>query len=117
MILMTTLPATDYADVWYKPKTATDAPLRTALNGPTEADVCIVGGGLAALTAAHDLAKAGRKVVVVEARRVGWGASRRNGGFVSPGYSAGYERMAARVGKDAANALFKICLLYTSRCV
>ncbi|MFZ1467997.1 MAG: FAD-binding oxidoreductase [Paracoccaceae bacterium] len=106
---MTTAPATDYVDVWYKPKTA-DAPMRTALVGPTEADVCIIGGGLAGLTAAHDLASAGRKVVLVEARRVGWGASGRNGGFVGSGYSAGYDRMAARVGKDAANALFAMSI-------
>ena len=96
-ILMTTVPATDYADVWYKPKTA-DAPLRAALGGAADVDICIIGGGLAGLTAAYDLAKAGRKVALVEARRVGWGASGRNGGFVSAGYSAGYERMAARVG-------------------
>lgn len=107
---MTTAPATEYVDVWYKPKTAADAPLRTALGGPTEADVCIIGGGLAGLTAAHDLARAGRKVALVEARRVGWGASGRNGGFVGSGYSAGYDRMAARVGKEAANALFAMSI-------
>lgn len=69
---MTTAPATDYADVWYKPRNAADAPLRRALASPVEADICIIGGGLAGLTAAHDLAKAGRKVALVEARRVGW---------------------------------------------
>ncbi len=106
---MPTLPATDYADVWYKPKT-TDAPQRAALGGPAAADICIIGGGLAGLTAAHDLARAGRKVVLIETRRVGWGASGRNGGFVSAGYSAGYERIAARVGKDAANALFAMSI-------
>lgn len=107
---MTTAPSTAYADVWYRPKTAAEAPLRPMLTGPAEVDVCIIGGGLAGVTAAHDLAKAGRKVALVEARRVGWGASGRNGGFVSPGYSAGYERMAARVGKDAANALFRMSI-------
>ena len=107
---MTTLPATDYADVWYRPKSATEAPLRPALTGIVETDICVIGGGLAGLTAAHDLAKAGRKVVLVEARRIGWGASGRNGGFVSSGYSAGYDRMAARVGKDAANALFAMSI-------
>ncbi len=107
---MTIAPATDYADVWYKPRNTADAPLRRALASPVEADICIIGGGLAGLTAAHDLAKAGRKVALVEARRVGWGASGRNGGFVSAGYSAGYERMAARVGKDAANQLFAMSI-------
>lgn len=107
---MTTTPSTDYADVWYKPKSASDAPVRPALSGQIEADVCVIGGGLAGLTAAQHLANAGRKVALIEARRVGWGASGRNGGFVSAGYSAGYERMAARVGTDAANALFAMSI-------
>lgn len=102
-------PATDYLTLWYTPKPA-DAPPRAALAGPIQADVCVIGGGLAGLTAAHDLARAGRKVVLLDARRVGWGASGRNGGFVSAGYSAGYERMVARVGTDAANALFAMSI-------
>ena len=107
---MTIAPATDYVDLWYKPKTAADAPLRAALSGPIQTDVCIIGGGLAGLTAAHDLARSGAKVALLDARRIGWGASGRNGGFVSAGYSAGYERMAAKVGKDAANALFALSI-------
>ena len=107
---MTIAPATDYVDLWYKPKTAADAPLRAALSGPIQTDVCIIGGGLAGLTAAHDLARSGAKVALLDARRIGWGASGRNGGFVSAGYSAGYERMAAKIGKDAANALFALSI-------
>lgn len=105
---MTTTPSTEYADVWYRRQAGADLPLHPPLRSRTEADVCIVGGGLAGLTAAHHLASAGRKVVLVEARRIGWGASGRNGGFVSPGYSLGHDRIAGRVGPDAAKDLFRM---------
>lgn len=105
---MITTPSTDYADVWYRRQAPSDIPLHPALQHRIETDVCIIGGGLAGLTAAHDLAKAGRKVVLVEARRIGWGASGRNGGFVSPGFSLGYEGIAARVGAVAAKDLFRM---------
>lgn len=105
---MTNKPSTDYADVWYRRQFISDIPPHPALQQRIEADVCIIGGGLAGLTAAHHLAKAGRKVVLVEARRIGWGASGRNGGFVAPGYSLGYEAIAARVGDMAAKELFRM---------
>lgn len=108
---MTPLPSTDYADVWYATGLPPDARTpRPALRGPAEADVCIVGAGLAGLTAAHDLASAGRRVVMVEARRVGWGASGRNGGFVSPGYSQGHKAIARRCGPEGADALHRMSI-------
>jgi gamma-glutamylputrescine oxidase len=88
---MSTKPSTEYADVWYRRQAAAEIPLHPPLHSRTETDICIIGGGLAGLTTAHHLARAGRKVVLVEARRVGWGASGRNGGFVSPGYSLGHD--------------------------
>ncbi len=105
---MITTPSTDYADVWYLRQAPSDIPLQPALNQRIETDVCIIGGGLAGLTTAYHLAKAGRQVAVVEARRIGWGASGRNGGFCSPGFSLGYEGIAARVGAAAAKDLFRM---------
>ncbi|WP_082351816.1 NAD(P)/FAD-dependent oxidoreductase [Cypionkella psychrotolerans] len=105
---MITTPSTDYADVWYRRQAPSDIPLQPALNQRIETDVCIIGGGLAGLTTAYHLAKAGRQVAVVEARRIGWGASGRNGGFCSPGFSLGYEGIAARVGAAAAKDLFRM---------
>lgn len=102
---MTTPLSADYADVWYKTRLEPDVALRPALSGRAEADVCIIGAGMAGLTAAHDLARAGKRVILLEARRVGWGASGRNGGFVSPGYPLGHEAIAARCGEDGARAL------------
>ena len=77
---------TEYIDSYYS-RTRTDDVRRTPLDGTVEAETCVVGGGLAGLATALALAEKGRSVVLIEARRVGWGASGRNGGFVSPGYS------------------------------
>lgn len=105
---MTTTASTDYVDHWYSRQPGAAVAPCPALQSRTEADVCVIGGGLAGLTAALHLARAGRKVVLLEARRVGWGASGRNGGFVSPGFSLGYDRIAARVGVEAAKTLFRM---------
>jgi glycine/D-amino acid oxidase-like deaminating enzyme len=65
----------------------------------------VIGGGLAGLSAALQLARAGKHVVVLEAESVGYGASGRNGGFVSPGYATGSGEIARIAGKDAARQL------------
>jgi hypothetical protein len=74
-------------DSWYEASISRpqdDPPL----DGDHEADVCIVGAGYAGLSAALELRKRGFSVIVLEARRPGWGASGRNGGQVIPGFSA-----------------------------
>ena len=59
-----------------------------ALAERTRADVCVVGGGYAGLSAALELADRGYDVVLLEAQRVGWGASGRNGGQVIVGFGS-----------------------------
>ena len=66
----------------YYAATANPAPRRPALAGEMVADVCVVGGGIAGCAAALELAERGQRVVLLEAQRIGWGASGRNGGFV-----------------------------------
>jgi len=102
--------ASEYIDTFYK-RTLGDAQTRyDALAGPASTDICIVGGGLAGLTAALELARRGRQVVLLEARRVGWGASGRNGGSVSPAYSAGADLIRRRVGQAGYEDLYRLSI-------
>ncbi|MDE2245918.1 MAG: FAD-binding oxidoreductase [Xanthomonadaceae bacterium] len=89
---------------------AAQAPLSygyPSLGGHIEAEVAIVGGGYAGLATALGLAERGVKgVVLLEAERVGFGASGRNGGFVFGGYSLGGEELVRRLGRERARALY-----------
>lgn len=85
---------------------APQRPVRAALERKVQAEVCVVGGGLAGLTTARELTRRGKKVVLMEARRIGWGASGRNGGFVSAGYAEGLDAIERRVGPDDAGKLY-----------
>jgi gamma-glutamylputrescine oxidase len=98
-----------YPDTFYARTAETDLG-RPALEGTAEAEICIVGAGLAGLSCAYELAKAGRSVIVLEANAVGWGASGRNGGFVGPGYARGYASIAAAIGEAPARALFDLSI-------
>jgi gamma-glutamylputrescine oxidase len=96
-----------YIDCHYA-RTATPTPPRTALAGEIEAEICVVGGGLAGLSTALSLAERGKNVALVEARRIGWGASGRNGGFLSPGFACDMSDIIERVGLDCARELYRL---------
>jgi gamma-glutamylputrescine oxidase len=98
-----------YPDTFYA-RTAATTKGRLPLQGHNEVDVCIVGGGLAGLTCAHELARAGRSVMVLEAEAVGWGASGRNGGFVGPGYARSHASIAAAIGQESARELYGLSI-------
>lgn len=66
---------------------------------PGATDVVVVGGGYAGLSAATELARRGRQVVLLEARDLGWGASTRNGGMVLPELKAGPRTLERRHGE------------------
>lgn len=85
------------------------APLPAAA-GDLTADVCIVGGGLTGLSAALHLAERGFDVVLLEAQRLGFGASGRNGGQVGIGQRIDQTRLEALVGQVRARALWDLSL-------
>jgi len=89
---------------WYE-ATTDRGEVCASLRGTVKADVCVVGGGLAGLTTALELSRRKKKVILLEAKRLAWGASGRNGGFVSNGFAEGIENVQKRVGLDAARAL------------
>ena len=84
------------------------AAARGPLTFELDIDVCVIGGGLAGLTAAREIARRGWSVVVLEARRLAWNASGRNDGFVLPGFAESMDRVVARVGIDHAKALWRL---------
>jgi len=102
---MTTAPDNDYVDTYYSRKLADSSRFET-LRGSTQTDVCIIGGGLAGLSLALALVERKQRVTLLEARRLAWGASGRNGGFVSPGFSLATESLLSRMERTAALDLF-----------
>lgn len=68
-------------------------------------DVCVVGGGLAGLNTALGLIERGKSVALVEAKRIGWGGSGRNAGFVAKGYAADEGTLLKKLGHAKAKQL------------
>ncbi|AXC48390.1 FAD-binding oxidoreductase [Paracoccus suum] len=94
-----------YPDSWYA---ATRRPLDPfpPLRGEVRADVCVIGGGYTGLSAALHLARAGRHVTLLEAHRVGFGASGRNGGQLGSGQRLEVDELEKLAGKTRAHALW-----------
>jgi gamma-glutamylputrescine oxidase len=90
----------------YYAATATPFARRPMLKGRVEADICVVGAGYTGLSAALHLAQSGFRVVVLEAHRVGFGASGRNGGQVGSGQRLEQDQLEAMVGRTRARALW-----------
>lgn len=76
-----------------------------ALQGEQRADVCIVGGGFSGLNTAIELAQKGLSVVLLEAHRIGWGASGRNGGQLIRGVGHGVEQFESVIGASGVREL------------
>lgn len=92
---------------WYA-ATGGAAPQYPVLRGEQRADVCVVGGGYTGLSAALHLAQAGRNVVLVEAHRLGFGASGRNGGQLGSGQRVEQPALEALVGRSDARKLWEM---------
>lgn len=70
------------------------------LQGELQVDVCVVGGGFSGLNTAIELAERGLSVALLEARKIGWGASGRNGGQLIRGVGHGLDQFAGVVGAE-----------------
>lgn len=97
----------EYPQSWYA-ETAEPLPPYPVLKGTVQADVCVVGGGYTGLSAALHLAEAGLDVVLVEAHRVGFGASGRNGGQLGSGQRQDQFTLEKMVGPEEARRLWDL---------
>jgi len=73
---------------------------RPALEADLSADVCVIGGGFTGVNTAIELAQRGLSVILLEARRIGWGASGRNGGQLIRGIGHDVSGFAKYVGEE-----------------
>jgi glycine/D-amino acid oxidase-like deaminating enzyme len=89
----------------YYAATATGYPGYEPLRGAQTADICVVGAGFTGIATALTLSERGYKVAVVEANRVGWGASGRNGGQLISGVS-GASKLRKKHGDTIADLLW-----------
>lgn len=95
---------TSYPQSYYA-ASANPVPQRPALQGETETDVCIIGAGYTGLSTALFLLENGFKVSIVEAAKVGFGASGRNGGQIVNSYSRDIDVIERTVGPKQAQLM------------
>ncbi|MBX2824588.1 MAG: FAD-binding oxidoreductase [Gammaproteobacteria bacterium] len=96
-----------YPASWYAASTEPLAEF-TQLDGSQPCDVCVIGAGYTGLSTALHLAKHGAAVIVLDAHRVGWGASGRNGGQVGGGFNCTPRQLEKFVGKPRAQELWRL---------
>ena len=97
----------DYPDSYYH-ATQNRQLESNPLDGSCRADVCIVGGGYTGLSAALHLSKRGYRVILLEARKMGWGASGRNGGQLGSGQRKDQIFLERKLGKADAAKLWQL---------
>ena len=96
--------STDHARSYYR-ATANALVERPALGADLTADVCVIGGGFTGVNTAIELAQRGLSVILLEARRIGWGASGRNGGQLIRGIGHDVSGFAKYVGEEGVRYL------------
>ena len=96
--------SSDHAQSYYR-ASANAMPERPSLGADLTADVCVVGGGFTGVNTAIELAQRGLSVILLEARRIGWGASGRNGGQLIRGIGHDVSGFAKYVGEEGVRYL------------
>ncbi len=102
-------PSPEHVPSYYTATVRERVPTLT-LQGTTQADVCVVGGGYTGLSTALHLARRGVSVALLEQSRLGWGASGRNGGQVHVGLRRDQRWLERAVGEPDARALWSFAL-------
>ncbi len=104
--------AGDAARTWYattaKLPAGTPAAFAGAVRGDTEADVCVIGGGIAGCSAALHLAEKGYRVRLLEAHEIGFGASGRSGAQTIFGVACGQEKLTKLIGASDARCVWDV---------
>lgn len=95
----------EHVKSWYA-ATVNDRAAYPALLSDLSVDVCVIGGGFSGVSAALTLAERGFSVALLEASRIGWGASGRNGGQILPGWS-GEKTLIRQLGEEARKFLWR----------
>jgi len=97
-------PSSDHARSYYL-ASANAMPERPTLGADLSADVCVIGAGFTGVNTAIELAQRGLSVILLEARRIGWGASGRNGGQLIRGIGHDVSGFAKYVGEEGVRYL------------
>lgn len=96
-----------YGATWFTASGGHAEP-RLPLTQDVDVDVCVIGGGLAGLSTAVEVARRGWSVAVLERQRVAWNASSRNTGFVRPGFDQTTQTLIERVGPEHAREVWQL---------
>ena len=99
-------PQTDSLSYWH----ATAEPYIPDSQLPATAEAVVIGGGMLGVWTTYWLAKAGVQVVLLEKSAIGWGATGRNGGFLTGGGAIGYQRMIDLLGHENAKSFFALSM-------
>jgi len=98
---------TAHVDSYYAASAAAQ-PQHARLEGRTDCHVCVVGGGIAGVSTALNLAERGLRVVLLEEHCIGWGASGRSGAQAICGVASGEHKLEALIGAEDTRRVFDV---------
>lgn len=99
---------TNLAPSYYEASLPEPRTVYPSLNGINDCDVCIIGGGFMGLHTALNLQERGLKVVLLEAKRIGYGASGRNGGHVIPEFGGSQRNFETHLDIVSAQQVWRL---------